>query len=73
VDGGCEAVRVETIERLEAWTLLLYHLQLDPDLVTADIIHECDKVAEQLGYLALAIDLAGAYISNDDTNLEQAL
>jgi tetratricopeptide (TPR) repeat protein len=73
VDGGCEAVRVDTMERLEARTLLLHHLQLDPDLVTADVIHECDKVAEQLGYLALAIDLAGAYISNDDTDPEQAL
>ncbi|KNG46426.1 alpha beta-hydrolase [Stemphylium lycopersici] len=73
VGGGCEAVRVDTMERPEAQLLLLLHLQLDPDLATADVKHECDKVAEQLGYLALAIDLAGAYISNDDTDSAQAL
>ncbi|OSS44355.1 hypothetical protein B5807_10962 [Epicoccum nigrum] len=73
VDGGCEAVRVDTMERLEARTLLLRHLQLDPNLVTDNITHDCDSVAEQLGCLALAVDLAGAYISNDNSNPGQAL
>jgi hypothetical protein len=61
------------MERLEARTLLLRHLALDHALVTADVIHECDRVAEQLEYLALAVDLAGAYISNDGTDPRPAL
>jgi DNA polymerase III delta prime subunit len=73
VDGGCESVRVGMMERLEARTLILHHLQLDEELATGDIADDCDKVAEQLGHLALALDLAGAYISNQDTNPGEAL
>ncbi|KAL9579751.1 MAG: hypothetical protein Q9203_006566, partial [Teloschistes exilis] len=65
VDGGCEEVRVDTMELLEARMLLLRHLRLDLEPVPQDIQEDCDKIAERLGYLALAIDLAGAYIGNE--------
>ncbi|KAL8905548.1 MAG: hypothetical protein Q9207_002574 [Kuettlingeria erythrocarpa] len=71
VDGGCEEVRVDTMELLEARMLLLRHLRLDLEPVPQDIQEDCDKIAERLGYLALAIDLAGAYIGNE-TDQEQA-
>ncbi|KAL8724128.1 MAG: hypothetical protein Q9166_008115, partial [cf. Caloplaca sp. 2 TL-2023] len=71
VDGGCEEVRVDTMELLEARMLLLRHLRLDLEPVPQDIQEDCDKIAEQLGYLALAIDLAGAYIGNE-TDQRQA-
>ena len=72
VDRGCEQLRVDTMELLEARGLLLQHLQWDLDTVPRDIQEDCDKVVKQLGYLALAIDLAGAYIGND-TDQKQAL
>ncbi len=72
VDGGCEEVRVDTMELLEARMLLLRHLQLDLDPMPQDFQEDCDKIAERLGYLALAIDLAGAYIGNQ-TDQRQAL
>ena len=65
VDGGCEEVCVDTMEPLEARALLLRRLEWDLDPVPQDIQDDCDKIAQQLGYLALAIDLAGAYIHND--------
>ena len=70
--GGCETLRVDTMEHLEARALLLRHLErdLDPALQHVQLI--CDEIVERLGYLALAIDLAGAYISND-SNQEVAL
>ncbi|KAI4276581.1 MAG: hypothetical protein L6R38_005626 [Xanthoria sp. 2 TBL-2021] len=71
VDGGCEEVRVDTMELLEARMLLLRHLPLVPEPVPQDIQEDCDKIAERLGYLALAIDLAGAYIGNE-TDQRQA-
>ena len=72
VDGGCEEVWVDTMEPLEARGLLLRRLQWDLDSVPHNVREDCDKIAKQLGYLALAVDLAGAYISND-TEQRQAL
>ena len=62
---GCEKVRVDTMERVEARSLLLRHLEWDPELVGEDIKQVCDRIADRLGYLALAVDLAGAYITAD--------
>ncbi|KAL8759342.1 MAG: hypothetical protein Q9184_003647 [Pyrenodesmia sp. 2 TL-2023] len=59
------------MELLEARMFLLRHLRLDLEPVPQDIQENCDKIAERLGYLALAIDLAGAYIGNE-TDQRQA-
>ncbi|KAI9771113.1 MAG: hypothetical protein M1840_002464 [Geoglossum simile] len=53
------------MEPLEARALLLQHLRWSPESVAEDLQKACDMVAERLGYLALAVDLAGAYIGND--------
>jgi len=62
---GYEDVEVGIMEPLEAKTLLLEHLKLEFHVDTKDVLEDCDKIARELGYLALAIDLAGAYIGND--------
>ncbi|KAH8899758.1 TPR-like protein [Thozetella sp. PMI_491] len=72
VPGGCEAVQVGPMSPLEGTTLLLRHLQMLPEIAPQSIRQSCDEVGENLGYLALAIDLAGAYISQD-SNPEQGL
>ena len=70
--GGCETLRVDTMEHLEARALLLRHLERDLNPAPQHVQLICDEIVERLGYLALAIDLAGAYISND-SNQEVAL
>jgi len=55
------------ISPVERAALLLQHLQLDIKFVFKSIQYSCDKIVRKLGYLALAIDLAGAYINNDLT------
>jgi tetratricopeptide (TPR) repeat protein len=65
IDGGCEELRIDMMAPLEARALLLQHLKWGADSAPQDICEGCDMVAEQLGYLALAVDLAGAYIGND--------
>jgi hypothetical protein len=57
---------------VEGAALLLQHLQLNAESASEDVRYNCDKMAQRLGYLALAIDLAGAYISSDSTS-EQVL
>jgi hypothetical protein len=73
IGGGCEELRVGTMKLQEARALILRHLTLDLNAVPEDILQDCDKIAERLGCLALAVDLAGAYISNVDTDAGQAL
>ena len=72
VPGACERVCVGVMSPVEGAALLLQHLQLDATSASEAIRQNCHKVAQQLGCLALAIDLAGAYISNDSAP-EQAL
>jgi tetratricopeptide (TPR) repeat protein len=64
---GCEKLRVDIMEPCEARTLLLQHLEWDPDSAPQDVQNFCDTIVERLGYLALAIDFAGAYIGNDSS------
>ncbi|KAI9765374.1 MAG: hypothetical protein M1840_007454 [Geoglossum simile] len=61
VSRGCEGLRVDIMEPLEAKALLLQHLWWSPESVAEDLQKACDMVAERLGYLALAVDLAGAH------------
>jgi tetratricopeptide (TPR) repeat protein len=59
-----ELVDIGVMSPVEGVALLLQHLQLDAELASEAIRHDCGKIAQRLGYLALAIDLAGAYIGN---------
>ncbi|CAG8078910.1 unnamed protein product [Penicillium salamii] len=65
VKRGCEEIEVSVMLPIEARAVLLRHLSDDPDSLPEKVHQECDKVANTLGYLALAIDLAGAFIGND--------
>jgi hypothetical protein len=73
VRGGCEELHVDTLEPEEALALLLRHLQVDTYEITKEILHDCEAVAQRLGYLALAVGLAGAYIANSDGDTPDAL
>ncbi|KAK4170640.1 hypothetical protein QBC36DRAFT_150906, partial [Triangularia setosa] len=61
----CESVRVGDMSPLEGRALLLRHLQLDEELAPVGIKDDCDKVVKKLEFLALAVDIAGAYIGSD--------
>jgi hypothetical protein len=73
VGESCEEVRVNTLEPEEASALLLRHLQLDTSRLTKEILQDCEEIAERLGYLAIAVGLAGAYIANSDEEKPHAL
>ncbi|KAJ6007347.1 hypothetical protein N7540_011323 [Penicillium herquei] len=70
--GGCEKVHVDAMSPQEARMVLLQHLSWGPDPISEKVCQLCDEVAEKLGYLALAVDLAGAYMGNRDDAPEQA-
>ncbi|KAK3898990.1 hypothetical protein C8A05DRAFT_37396, partial [Staphylotrichum tortipilum] len=63
--GACEQVKVGDMSPGEGAALLLRHMRLDIESASEDIRRGCDEVAYNLGYLALAIELAGAYIGSD--------
>jgi NB-ARC domain-containing protein len=63
VDGGCEQVKVDIMTPIEGTSLLLQHLQWDIDSVPEKIRQRCEVVVQRLGYLALAVDLAGMCFS----------
>jgi hypothetical protein len=65
IDGGCKELRIDIMAPLEARALLLQHLKWGADSAPQDICKGCDMVAKQLGYLALAVDLAKVCISNN--------
>ena len=65
VDGECEKLEVDVMSSLEARTLLLQRLQWDVESAPEKTRQGCDAVVRRLGHLALAVDLAGAYISNE--------
>ncbi|KAK4661301.1 uncharacterized protein QC763_0115120 [Podospora pseudopauciseta] len=64
VGGTCELVRVGDMSPPEGRALLLRHLQLDEELAPGGIKDDCDRVVKKLEFLALAIDIAGAYIGS---------
>ncbi|KAH8202390.1 hypothetical protein TruAng_003463 [Truncatella angustata] len=65
VTAGCEGIAIGTMSPLEATALLLQHLPWSIDSAPSNIRENCEELVRILGYLPLAIDLAGAYISND--------
>lgn len=62
---GCGKVSVDIMNPLETRSLLFRHLNFGHQPVGQDAQQLCDQIAEQLEYLPLAVDLAGAYITND--------
>ncbi|KEZ46825.1 hypothetical protein SAPIO_CDS0134 [Scedosporium apiospermum] len=65
IPGGCEQIHVGVMSPQEGTALLLRHLGLDVESAPAKVQVRCGEVVQKLGHLALAIDLAGAYIGND--------
>ena len=65
VDGGSESVQVSVLEQHQSRAILFNHLKWDAVTVSNAKLQNCDDVAEKLGHFALAVDLAGAYISNE--------
>ncbi|KAJ5393627.1 uncharacterized protein N7487_011268 [Penicillium crustosum] len=64
IDRGCEQIRIDVMSPREARLVLLRHLSDDINLLPKSVQNDCDEVANKLGYLPLALDLAGAYIGN---------
>ncbi|RYP65838.1 hypothetical protein DL770_008915 [Monosporascus sp. CRB-9-2] len=73
IPGGCEHIEVGVMSPQEGTELLLQRLNLDKEAVTETTRMRCAKVVDELGYLPLAIDLAGAYIGDDSAPPEIAL
>ncbi|KAF6806669.1 Kinesin light chain 5, partial [Colletotrichum plurivorum] len=67
LDKGYEQIHVEVMSPTEGATLLLKHLDLDAVSASVEIRSCCDEVIQKLGHLALAIDLAGAFIGSNIT------
>ena len=65
IDKGCESVCVETMQQAEARALLLHHMDMEADSSADEVLDSCDELAKQLDYLALAVDLAGAFIRHE--------
>lgn len=64
LDGKCEQLSVGNMDSLKVSTLLLQRLQWDVESAPERIRQGCDAVVDLLGWLALAVDLADAYIGN---------
>jgi tetratricopeptide (TPR) repeat protein len=62
MNSECEKLEVGTMGHIEARGLLLRHLKLNPGSASKDVQTICEKIVKRLGYLPLAIDLAGATI-----------
>jgi tetratricopeptide (TPR) repeat protein len=63
LDGRCTRLNVGTMARHEARTLLRKHTRMDTQLEQIESHDLYDQIAERLGCLALAVDLAGAHLS----------
>ena len=66
VDRRCGQLEVGAMSIDEATSLLLQLLRWDPDSSPENIVQPCRELVQQLGCLALAVGIAGAYISNED-------
>ena len=72
IEGEHAKLHVEVMQKSEARALLLQHLHLRFNSTFRAIENHCDIIAEELGFLPLAIDLAGLYI-NHAPDSEEAL
>ena len=73
IRGSCEQISIEMMDPSQTRTLLLKHLGLNSDSALQSVLEDCDQVVDRLGYLALAVDLAGAYLANLDKDGHTAL
>ncbi|KAM0362811.1 hypothetical protein ACHAPK_011498 [Fusarium culmorum] len=73
VPEGCEKIQVGAMSPAESSALLLRHLKMDAQSATKATQRGCEEVADKLGHLALAVELAGAYIGNDATPAQALL
>ena len=64
INGSCEEMSIGMMDLSQTRKLLLKHLGLNSDSMLQNVLENCDKVSDQLGYLPLAVDLAGAYVAN---------
>ncbi|KAH8891610.1 hypothetical protein GQ53DRAFT_823630 [Thozetella sp. PMI_491] len=65
IPRGCEKIQIGDMSSEEATTLLLHYLGGHADEYSEAVTLRCKEVVHSLGYLALAVDLAGAYIGAD--------
>ena len=65
LSGACERLVVDVMSVLEARALLLQCLRWDVGSAPERVQQSCDVVVGRLGRLALAVNLAGAYIGNE--------
>jgi tetratricopeptide (TPR) repeat protein len=61
--GRCERVDVSNMALSEARALLQKHMGVKSEQASVDIDDLCDQLVNRLGCLALAVDLAGAYLT----------
>jgi len=75
LNSQCARLDVGKMEQQEARALLKQHVGVENELGVTNIDDLCDQVADRLGYLALAVDLAGAYLTEqfefNDSGVEQ--
>jgi tetratricopeptide (TPR) repeat protein len=71
IDGSCEQVEVGTMESSESELLLLKHLGLHSDYISDQMRQDCVALINRLGFLAIALDLAGAFIGSRNGPREQ--
>ena len=69
LDGECESIEVGSLDISESRTILFNRLGFKTGRINDNVIRTCNGLANKLGNLALAVDLAGAYISNEDDKI----
>lgn len=65
-DGKCKVIEVGCLEISESRAILFNRLDFETERASDIVTRNCESLAKKLGNLALAVDLAGAYISNED-------
>lgn len=66
VAGDCVGIEVHSMEPVEASALLLRHMGINYEDSNGELRNASLDVSRRLGHLALAVDLAGAYIAEQE-------
>ncbi|OQV07540.1 Tetratricopeptide repeat-containing protein [Cladophialophora immunda] len=64
--GNCVSIEVHSMEPVEASALLLRHMGIDHETSSAELRNASMDVCQRVGYLALAVEIAGAYIAEQE-------